>query len=29
VASYVFEKALKSHRGIALPTNGFLQSVRN
>lgn len=29
VASYVYEKALKSHRGIALPTNGFLQSVRN
>ena len=29
VASYVYEKALKNNRGMVLPTDGFLQSVRN
>lgn len=29
VASYVYEKALQNNRGISLPTDGFLQSVRN
>lgn len=29
VASYIYEKALKNNRGISLPSDGFLQSVRN
>lgn len=29
VAAHVYEKALRSGRGVPLPTNGFLQSVRN
>lgn len=29
VASYVYQQAIQFNRGIRLPTNGFLQSIRN
>ncbi len=29
VASYVYQRALSAGRGLVLPTDGFLQSIRN